>query len=414
MIVKKEGLIVTPDIPYSKTQQMEPMFPATQGEELNGLAVEVIRQSAALGEKLHPATRRGVVELVRTMNSYYSNLIEGHNTHPADIERAMARDYSHEPAKRALQMESVAHIEVQRLIEQKLADKPDDTICSKTFLCWIHQEFCDRLPSEFREIELPDGGIKIVIPGELREDEVEVGRHLPPASGTLDLFLQRFEDCYEDPKLGEIQKIIAAAAAHHRLAWIHPFLDGNGRVTRLFTHAYLVKARIDGHGLWTISRGLARNRNDYMGALSSADQHRHGDLDGRGNLSNKGLLEFCTFFLKTALDQISFMSERLELDGILRRLEGYVGRQASFGNIPLEANYLLREAFLRGEVPRGEVARITGKPDRTARRILRELLEKKLLTSDSERAPVRLSFPTKAVGYYFPQLYPEGVEMTEG
>ncbi|OEU73225.1 MAG: cell filamentation protein Fic [Desulfuromonadales bacterium C00003093] len=392
---------------------MEPMFPTAKSEELNDLAVEVVRQSAALGEKLHPLTRKGVVELIRTMNSYYSNLIEGHNTHPADIERAMASDYSQEPAKRALQMESVAHIDVQRLIEQKLVEKPDESICSRTFLCWIHQEFYDRLPREFREIRTPDGDIKTVTPGKLREDEVEVGRHLPPASGALVLFLQRFKKCYGNTTRGEIRKVIAAAAAHHRLAWIHPFLDGNGRVTRLFTHAYLVKARIDGHGLWTVSRGLARNRNDYMGALAGADERRHGDLDGRGNLSNKGLLDFCTFFLKTALDQISFMSERLELDGILRRLEGYVGRQVSFGQLPLEANYLLREAFLRGEVPRGEVARITGKPDRTARRTLKGLLEKKLLTSDSERAPVRLAFPTKVAGYYFPQLYPEGVEMTE-
>jgi Fic family protein len=405
---------VATDSLYNKTQQMEPMFPTAKGEELNDLAIEVIRRSAALGEKLQPVTRKGVVELVRTMNSYYSNLIEGHNTHPADIERAMARDYSHEPAKRALQMESVAHIDVQRLIEQKLVGSPDVSICSKTFLCWIHQEFYNRLPCGFGEIVTSSGDIKTVIPGKLREVEVEVGRHLAPDSGTLDIFLKCFEECYGNTKQGEIQKVIAAAAAHHRLAWIHPFLDGNGRVTRFFTHAYLVKAHIDGHGLWTVSRGLARSRNDYMGALAGADDHRHGDLDGRGNLSNKGLLDFCTFFLKTALDQISFMSERLELDGFLRRLEGYVGRQVSFGELPMEANYLLREAFLRGEVPRGEVARITGKPDRTARRILKDLVEKKLLTSDSERAPVRLSFPTKVAGYYFPQLYPEGVEMTEG
>lgn len=402
------------NILYNKIQQMEPMFPTAKGEELNNLAVEVIRQSAALGEKLPPQTRKGVVELVRAMNSYYSNLIEGHHTHPAEIERAMARNYSHEPAKRALQVESVAHIDVQRLIEQKLSENPDETICSQKFLCWIHQEFYNRIPDEFRQIETTGGDIKTVTPGKLREDKVEVGRHIPPTPETLDSFLTRFDDCYGNIKLGDIQKVIAAAAAHHRLAWIHPFLDGNGRVTRLFTHAYLVKARIDRHGLWTVSRGLARNRTAYMEALADADKHRRGDLDGRGNLSNKGLLDFCTFFLRTALDQISFMSERLELDGFLRRLEGYVDRQVSFGELQSEAIYLLREAFFRGAVPRGEVARITGKPDRTARRILKNLLEKKLLTSDSERAPVRLAFPTKVAGYYFPQLYPEGVEMTEG
>lgn len=402
---------MAPDVPRIRIHQMEPMFPSASGEELNDLAIEVIRQSAALGGTLHSVTRRGVVELVRTMNSYYSNLIEGHTTHPVDIERAMSRDYFQEPAKRALQMESVSHIEVQRLIESRVEKNADESICSSAFLCWIHKEFYDRLPTEFREVRAPDGSLKQVFPGELRKDEVEVGRHMPPAAETLELFLKRFEECYGSPS-GEVRKVIAAAASHHRLAWIHPFLDGNGRVTRLFTHAYLVKARIDGHGLWTVSRGLARNRSSYMAALAGADEHRRGDLDGRGNLSNKGLLDFCIFFLKTALDQISFMSGCLELDGFLRRLDGYVGRQVSFGALQPEAGYLLQEAFLRGEVSRGAVARITGRPERTARRILKELLDKKLVVSKSERAPFRLAFPTKVAGYYFPQLYPESVEIS--
>jgi Fic family protein len=404
---------MSPDALYTKVAQMEPTFPAVSGEELNDLAVEVIRRSAALGESLHPVTRRGVIELVRSMNSYYSNLIEGHNTHPADIERAMERDYSNDPAKRALQMESVAHIEIQRLIEQKLLEKPDENICSQAFLCWIHKEFYDRLPLDFRKVKTPNGTTRMVIPGELRKDEVQVGRHIPPASAKLTSFLKRFEECYGNGSLGELQKVFAAAASHHRLAWIHPFLDGNGRVTRLFSHAFLMKARISGHGLWTVSRGFARNRDAYMAALVEADGRRRGDLDGRGNLSNQGLLNFCIFFLKTALDQISFMSGRLELDGVLRRLDGYVRRQVSLGELQPEAGYLLQEAFLRGEVPRGEVPRIVGKPDRTGRRILKKLLEKKLLASESERGPLRLAFPAKVAGYYFPNLYPEGMELDE-
>ncbi len=359
-----------------------------------------------------PGKNTDLSELGRGQTSCFFVGQAGHNTHPVEIERALARDYSLESAKRALQTESVAHIDVQRLIEQRLIRNPDETICSQTFLCWVHQEFYERVPPEFREVKASDGSVRTVAPGTLRENEVEVGRHLPPASETLSSFLTRFEQCY-GANLGDLQKVIAVAAAHHRLVWIHPFLDGNGRVARLFTHAFLAKARVGGHELWTVSRGLARNRAAYMAALAGADEHRHGDLDGRGNLSDKGLHDFCIFFLRTALDQISFMAERLELDGFLRRLEGYVGRQSSFGELPSQANYLLREAFLRGEVPRGEVARITGKSDRTARRILKRLLEKKLLVSDTERAPLRLAFPAKAVGYYFPQLYPEGVEMTE-
>jgi Fic family protein len=308
-------------------------------------------------------------------------------------------------------MESAAHVEVQRLIEQRLSADPAVEICSPDFLGWIHREFYERLPDEFRRVQTPSGEIKIVEPGRLRRDEVTVGRHLAPAFQALPEFLQRFAAAYDSLNLSAIDRVVAAAAAHHRLAWIHPFLDGNGRVARLFTHAYLVRARIDGHGLWTVSRGFARNRDAYLAALAGADEHRRGDLDGRGNLSNQGLLAFCTFFLKTSLDQVGFMASLLDLDGLQRRIAGYVERQVSFGELPPESIYLLREALLRGEFPRGEAAHITGRPERTARRILRDVLGQHLLTADSEKGPVRLAFPAKVAGYYFPRLYPEGVEM---
>ncbi|GAB4230729.1 MAG: Fic family protein [Kiloniellaceae bacterium] len=398
---------------YSNISEMEPLFPSVGDSSLADLAVEVIRRSAALSSFLHPVTRRAVVELVRSMNSYYSNLIEGHHTHPVDIERALARDYSDDPAKRAMQLESAAHIEVQRLIEARLRTSPDLDICSQDFLCWIHQEFYARLPEEFCRVQAPDGSIREVVPGRLRQENVTVGRHIAPSHHALSDFLARFEAVYCPEKLNAVNKVIAAAASHHRLAWIHPFLDGNGRVARLFTHAYLVKAHIDGHGLWTVSRGLARNRDSYLAALAGADAHRQGDLDGRGNLSNRGLVAFCTFFLQMALDQVCFMADLLELDGLQKRITGYVERQASYGELAPEAAYLLREALLRGEFPRGEAVRITGRPERTARRILKSLLDRRLLVSDSEKGPVRLSFPARVTGYYFPRLYPEGVEFSE-
>ena len=399
---------------YNSISQMEPLLPSVNDSSLADLAIEAIRRSAALSTSLHPLTRGTVAELVRSMNSYYSNLIEGHNTHPVNIERALEKDYSQDPAMRAMQMESAAHIEVQRLIEDKLQKNPDEDICDPAFLSWIHSEFYARLPEEFSQVQTLDGNPKQVFPGELRKDEVTVGRHIAPAYEALPNFLARFQAGYSPARLNTVNKVIAAAASHHRLTWIHPFLDGNGRVTRLFTHAYLIRAQIDGHGLWTVSRGFSRNRNAYLSALQGADEHRQGDMDGRGNLSNRGLVRFCTFFLETALDQIDFMSMLLDLDGLQKRIAGYVDRQVSMGELVPEASYLLREALLRGEVPRGEAVRITGRPERTARRILKKLLDNKLLHADTEKGPVRLSFPASVAGYYFPRLYPEGVEMSMG
>ena len=385
-------------------------MPADPVGELDDLAIEVIRKSAGISAAVHPATRRGIAELVRKMNSYYSNLIEGHNTHPVDIDRAMREDFSSDPAKRARQLESKAHVEVQKCIEAHIEANPGTIVTSESFLCWIHKEFYERMPEEYLFVQHADGKTAKVIPGKTREIEVEVGRHLPPKSECLGTFMKRFEEAYDPQKLKGLSQVIAAAASHHRLAWIHPFLDGNGRVTRLMTHAYLKKAKIDGHGLWAVSRGFARNREEYLAFLAGADQSRRGDLDGRGNLTQAGLLGFCRFFLKIAIDQIDYMSGLLDLDGMQKRIQAVVDRQVSFGEMKPEAGHLLRDVFLRGEITRGEIPKIVGMPERSARRVISSLLEKGYLVSNSEKGPVMLGFPASMVGSYFPRLYPEGVE----
>lgn len=391
---------------YDNPRAFEPLFPTDSSEELREIAAELLRKSAGLGGALHEVTRRGVVELLRSMNSYYSNLIEGHNTHPLAIEKALKNDYSSDPALRALQLESKAHIEVQLLIEER----QQADVCSQGFLDWIHKEFYGRLPEEFRVVKTRGGGEDRVIPGELRRCEVEVGRHIPPAHSSLPRFLARFAEAYQPDRLDPLDRIIAVAASHHRLAWVHPYLDGNGRVTRLFTHAYLNRIKIDGHRLWMVTRGLARRRDDYMSALSLADAGRRNDLDGRGNLSNEGLAKFCRFFLDTAIDQVEFMSSLLDLDAMQERILFAAGHRFSEKRSAKEIPRLLCDVFLRGEVQRGEAARILQKPERTARRILGTLLDDGLLVSNGSGEPVRIGFPAAVVGYYFPRLYPEGVE----
>lgn len=146
-----------------------------------------------------------------------------------------------------------------------------------------------------------------IVPGELRKDQVRVGRHIPPDPADLPAFLKRFAEGYSSPHLSKLRKIIGVAASHHRLAWIHPFLDGNGRVTRLFSHALLRELDV-GSELWAVSRGLARRVADYKANLQAADEPRRGDLDRRGNLTMSGLVGFCAFFLTACVDQIDFMA----------------------------------------------------------------------------------------------------------
>ena len=398
---------------YTHPREMEPLFPS-QNEELIDLGMTVHRKAAELGGSLHKITRRAVADLLRHINSYYSNLIEGHHTHPADVERAARKEYDEDPQKRALQKLSLAHIEVQKRIEERLREEPELEISSPEFLCWIHDSFYELVPENFRRIKDPSSGEEFLMePGKLRGRMVEVGNHLPPHYESLNSFMDRFNEVFNPDHLHGTKKLIAIASSHHRLAWIHPFVDGNGRVARLFTHAFMKKAQIESHGLWTISRGLARENETYRNMLANADSSRKGDYDGRGNLSERALQEFCFYFLKTCQDQIEFMSELLDLDNLAQRINGYINMRAQgllSGEEELkeESKYILTEVMLRGEISRGDAKRVTGLPERTARRVLSALEDEELVTSENHKSPVRFSIPPKVVGYYFPDLYPQG------
>ena len=256
-------------------------------------------------------------------------------------------------------------------------------------------------------VENPDTQTRLLIePGQFRQNWVQVGRHIPPGPEQIPAFMRRFEQAYSLKYSHKIQRIIAVAASHHRLLWIHPFLDGNGRVARLFSHAFLQYLGI-GSTLWSVSRGLARHVNSYKAHLMGADSPRQGDLDGRGNLSAKELAAFCAFFLETCLDQIIYMDSLIEPITLLRRIERYTIEAIDAGRLPKGSFLLLREALLQGQIERGKAATITGYQERQARTILNKLIGAGLLTSKTPKGPVTLGFPLAVLEHWFPKLYPE-------
>jgi Fic family protein len=138
----------------------------------------------------------------------------------------------------------------------------------------------------------------------------------------------------------------------------------------------------------------------------AADSPRKGDLDGRGNLSHQELVNFCQFFLSTAIDQIDFMAELLDSKNVLARMQIHIQEEIALKKLPKGSFELLREAWIKGEFKRGQSADITGYKERAAREILGTLLQKGYLVSDNERGPVRLGFPHEAVERWLPRLYP--------
>jgi Fic family protein len=384
------------------TQQLEPLLPSLPQPALDALAEEVCRRGFELKRLVHPVTEARIAQLLRSVNSYYSNRIEGQQTHPKDIERALRKSFSREPATARLQRLAVAHIETQIEMERGLAQEPELAVFSTQFLAGLHRGFYDRLPKEDRVTEEGDD----VAPGYFRRRDVTVGGHEAPDWQSVPVFLQRIEEIYSTVR-GLSAKLIAIACAHHRFAWVHPFRDGNGRVVRLQSQAALLQHGA-GSALWSVSRGLARDVQAYYSRLAEADAPRRGDLDGPGNLSEAGLVAFARHFLETCLDQITFMAEMLDLATLRARVEGYLhylSRQDTA--VRVEATPALHYVFLAGSMPRGEFKQMTGLASRSADRAIAALLRRGLLEAESAKGPVRFGLPLEALAYYFPLLYPE-------
>ena len=372
--------------------------------ELTDLALELAQRSAAFRSSLPASLLSSLATLVRAMNCYYSNLIEGHDTHPVDIERALQGNYSHDAKKRDLQLEATAHIAVQKWIDEGGLKGRAVTIDG---IRETHHRFCTALPGELLWIEDPTTHERIrVIPGEIRIRDVMVGGHVAISPGAVLRFLQRLEEVYSS--LGKTETILAAAAAHHRLAWIHPFLDGNGRVARLMSHATLLDA-LDTGAVWSVARGLARSVADYKGHLASCDQTRRNDLDGRGNLSEEALAGFTRFFLTTCIDQVKFMESLMQPDQLRARILLWAEEEVRLNRLPPKSGLILEAVLYRGELPRGDAAGILATGDRNARRVVSALIEHGVLLSESSRTPLRLAFPAALASRWMPGLFPDRV-----
>ena len=377
--------------------------------EVSDVAAELAAASSHLGASLHPTIAASLANLVRIVNTYYSNLIEGLNTPPRDIAHALEGQFARDDERRYLQLEAAAHVRVQRDIDRRAAAAELGEPAAPDFLRALHREFYREAPEAMLRVKSDDHFIRMT-PGEWRsrpEEDNVVGRHVPPASARVGEFMARFGEAYTLGKMRQGGRILAIPAAHHRFNYIHPFADGNGRVSRLMSHAMGYLAGIDAHGLWSISRGLARglkSRTEYKAMMDRADSPREGDFDGRGNLSRKAFVEFTQWFLEVALDQVKFMSGLFEIDALARRLKVYVERSET---LKPESAALLDAALMRGEIERGAAPGITGLPERTARRVLNDTIAAGLLASTTPKSPVSLRFPDEALEVLFPKLYPQ-------
>ncbi|MGB4358991.1 MAG: Fic family protein [Rhodoferax sp.] len=388
---------------YTDTHQFEPLLPSeARMAPMLTKAHDLSRLATTLAGTRVPSELRG---LLRNMNSYYTNRIEGQHTRPHEIDQALRQDFSKDAALATKQRLAVAHIEAEQVLEQRYAGADGArALYSVAAVQDLHHELFSQLPPA--DLLTPEG--QPMAPGALRQRDVQVGQHIAPIHASVPDFLTRWATFYGGVRRGEAA-LVAMAAAHQRLGWVHPFVDGNGRVMRLHTHTLLSALGYTG-GLWSPLRGFARSTERYYALLADADSLRRGDLDGRGNLSEQALIAWIDYVLDTCLDQVRFMAGMLDFETIKARIEACLVFESTVvkQGVRQEALRGLHYLFLSGEdMARGDFKSMLGMSDRGATDALGALVKRGLLKSDSPQGKVRFGLPQHALRFLFPQLWPE-------
>ena len=371
-------------------------------------AGDLLKAATELGAGTGVGGRRELRALLRRMNSYYTNRMEGEHTRPSDIDRALQNQYSENLDLARRQRLAVAHIHAEEAAEQLFDASiwPDGSVVepyAQRTLSWLHRQLFSTLSEQDRTLS----DQTLLEPGVLRLTQVAVGRHEAPLATAVPSFLARWRDVYSTVRRGEAA-LVAAAAAHHRLAWVHPFSDGNGRVTRLHTHLLFYKLGLT-HGLWSPLRGFARSDERYKVMLQAADEHRRGALDGRGNLTQSGLVDWTNYVLDVCLDQVSFMSQCLRVADMKARILAALHFEESIRS-GVKAQSLLPLHYLfatQDSLSRAEFKSMIGMSDRFATGQVSALLKRGFLTSDSPYGALQFAIPNHALRFYLPALWPE-------
>ncbi len=400
-----------------------PLLPINNDGELDAELLKtsdtLCLKSAALGAGYPPQILSGIRSMLRTINSYYSNKIESEGTHPFEIEKASRKIFTGDTKHQQLQKMSLVHIGVQEWVEDLLRDGDGVTPFTREFICDVHREFYSHEDMKpFLDIETVSNStdkstIIKMLPGEFRDRLVYVGGHEAPEYTIIPTLFALYESTYKVmPSFIQAKKVIYAIASHHRLTFLHPFLDGNGRTSRLVLDGIFTGIQLEGYGLWNISRGLARNSSEYKNNLGFADVPRHGDMDGRGPLSLKGLKIYIKFMLEVALDQVEYMEKVLQLRTLSQRIENYVifSQRGMYPKDPLPkySEFLLKDLLLRGEIPRGKVGSIINASASTATKLIRELIDLGFLESDTPKGAIRIKFNAHFASEIFPDLMSGG------
>ncbi len=188
--------------------------------------------------------------------------------------------------------------------------------------------------------------------------------YTPPPARDVPVLMRELVEWLNAP--GDVHPALASGAAQFQLVHIHPFLDGNGRTSRLLSTLCLYRAGYDFKRLFTISESYDRDRSAFYRAIQSV-RERGMDLTG--------WIEFFAEGLATQLDEVKARGERAIRRDVLARQHGLSDRQALALGRVLDQGRLTIQEF---------EALCLGVNRRTLQRDFRDMVEKGLLATEGQ------------------------------
>ena len=390
--------------------QIEPLLPDYTNPSLRAKAEQIIALSGKFENALHPIAFGRILELIIPMNIYYTNLIENVDTNPIDIHNAiLSKEQLSDSSYRDRISDSEILIDLEKsLLKSIVLESEKKAYLSFDFIQKLHEQFFENVPSEKRFVlSTQDEPIKIE-PGKFREMGAKVHKHVAPVPEDIPSLMLHFQNMYGTTRFhSKIERLMNIAAQHHRLLYIHPFMDGNGRTTRLQTDVALFSEGLS-NGLWMPSRGFARGLETYREKLSEADLTKTNASDGKGVLSQRKLDEFCDFFFDVCIDQMEFMSDKLKVGTLQDNYENMLNYFVSKKAFPSEAILPLKHAFEFGQIKKIDFQRLYGKSDKPAKELGKKLVSLGFLRENRKdvKKPYEIGLPIHAALFLFPEMYP--------
>lgn len=362
-----------------------PLKSAAIPVDLSNIALQVREAAARLTGSVHPVTSEAIWPLLHPVNSYYA---------------ASLADQGEQPQLASMQAYLAAYEQLLSLLFLT-GDNPYNA----SFYQSVHRVLYQHLPQELLGAASLKEQAPAGAPGQWRSTDTPDA----PAAKALPSFLRVLASSYRleaEPDL--LVRVVNVAVAHYCLGWMQPFGAGNEGVAPLYSEAAVVMTGLSAEGMWSLVRGLARQAPEYQRLLKEASIVNTTAPDGKGTLSQPHLLAFCRFFLQSMLGELRFMTHLLDRDEVLTRLKGLVKQLGRRQGWRAEAYYVLEAVWLKGQIKRGDVMRLTGLSDKTAKALAQALLAAGFLATDedSRAAPYRAAYPAAAAPVLFPGLYP--------